>query len=97
MIRDTDTHDIFTGKNRPGRPRQHISNAAKQRAYRERVKNNNVTRVTKLETKNLALPIAVHGRLDALLSMYRRQQCEFDDAAIAETEREISLVLLDNF
>jgi hypothetical protein len=36
--KDTGTADIFTGKNRAGRPRKHIDQAAKQRAYRNRLK-----------------------------------------------------------
>lgn len=40
--RDTTTVDIFTGKTRPGRPRKHASNAAKQREYRKRKRATNV-------------------------------------------------------
>lgn len=36
--KDTATADIFTGKNGAGRPRKHIDQAAKQRAYRKRLK-----------------------------------------------------------
>jgi hypothetical protein len=36
--RDKSTLDIFTGKPRAGRPRSHVDNAAKQRAYRKRKK-----------------------------------------------------------
>lgn len=36
--KDNATLDIFTGKTRVGRPRNHIDQAAKQRAYRKRLK-----------------------------------------------------------
>jgi hypothetical protein len=36
--KDTNTADIFTGKTGAGRPRVYIDQAAKQRAYRKRLK-----------------------------------------------------------
>lgn len=36
--KDTNTADIFTGKTRAVRPRKYVDQAAKQRAYRLRIK-----------------------------------------------------------